>query len=168
MDHDAQDAPPPAAETAPPPAAAADAGGGRAAGEFERYALVAALTLVVLCLLIWDRWHGDPAPLAAPRPDRTLRVRIGGDAPPQSGASPDVRRASSDVPREVKPAVPPAPPVPVPPRERTYTVKDGDTLGAIAARELGSASRASEIAALNGIDDPALIRKGAVLKLPPK
>jgi len=164
MDHDAPDGT--ASESAPPPAAA-DAGAARPAGDFERYALIAALTLVVLCLLIWDRWHGDPSPGTAPRPDRTLRVRIGGDPVPADEANKDVRRSSSDPARhaEAAPAPPPPPPAPA---VRTYTVKDGDTLGVIATRELGSASRAKEIAALNGIDDPALIRKGAVLKLPPK
>jgi nucleoid-associated protein YgaU len=159
MDQDARDA----AESAPPAAA----GDTRGAGDFERYALIAALTLVVLCLLIWDRWHGDPSTGAAPRPDRTLRVRIGGDAAPATGAgaADEARRASNDPAKHVLPAPPPPPP---PPAVRTYTVKDGDTLGAIASRELGSASRAAEIAALNGIQDAALIRKGAVLKLPPK
>lgn len=163
MDHDARDAP----ESAPP----ATAGGGqtpRRAGDFERYALIAALTLVVLCLLVWDRWHGDPASEPAPRPDRTLRVRIGGDAPPANDRR-DVGRASNDLANRAKaPAPAPAPPAPAPAPERTYTVKDGDTLGAIASRELGSATRAAEIAALNGIQDPAMIRKGAVLKLPAK
>jgi nucleoid-associated protein YgaU len=38
---------------------------------------------------------------------------------------------------------------------RTYTVKDGDRLDLIAARELGDAGRWSEIAAYNDITDPA-------------
>lgn len=168
MDDDAPDAPAPEQAEAPPPAAT-DPGAARGAGDFERYALIAALTLVVLCLLVWDRWHGDPAPGAASRPDRTLRVRIGGDPPPAPSpdTAKDTRRANSDVARTERPVAPPPPPPP-PPAQRTYTVKDGDTLGAIASRELGSSSRADEIAALNGISDPALIRKGAVLKLPPK
>lgn len=167
MDQDAPDAPAPAAET-PPSAGAAEGAAARPSGDFERYALIAALTLVVLCLLIWDRWHGDPAPSAAPRPDRTLRVRIGGDAPQQQGPGADAPRANSDVTRNRASGVPVVPPRPAPAHERTYTVKDGDTLGTIASQQLGSASRAAEIATLNGIDDPALIRKGAVLKLPPK
>jgi nucleoid-associated protein YgaU len=140
---------------------------GERAGEFERYALIAALTLVVLCLLVWDRWHGDPASLPAPRPDRTLRVRIGGDPPAPAGGPGEAHRANSDLGTAAKAPPPPAP-APAPSPERTYTVKDGDTLGAIASRELGSAARAKEIAALNGIDDPALIKKGSVLKLPAK
>ncbi|WP_325051981.1 peptidoglycan DD-metalloendopeptidase family protein [Streptomyces triticagri] len=50
----------------------------------------------------------------------------------------------------------------------TYTVKAGDTLGAIAAAQLGNAARHPEIAALNGIADPNLIKVGQKLKLPPK
>jgi nucleoid-associated protein YgaU len=162
MDQESPDAP--AQEPVSPPLGAVAA---RGAGDFERYALIAALTLVVLCLLVWDRWHGDPASGPAPRPDRTLRVRIGGDPVAPAGGSGEAHRANSDLGTAAKPPAPP-PPAPAPPPERTYTVKDGDTLGAIASRELGSAARAKDIAALNGIDDPALIKKGSVLKLPAK
>jgi nucleoid-associated protein YgaU len=49
---------------------------------------------------------------------------------------------------------------------RSYSVRRGDTLSAIAARELGSAERWSEIAALNPRVDPARLSVGAVLQLP--
>lgn len=49
---------------------------------------------------------------------------------------------------------------------RTYTVRSGDTLSAIASRELGSVSRWNDIAARNGIRDPRTIRVGQVLVLP--
>ncbi|RII18775.1 Murein DD-endopeptidase MepM [Streptomyces sp. YIM 130001] len=49
-----------------------------------------------------------------------------------------------------------------------YTVKAGDTLGAIARTQLGSAARHPEIAALNGITDPNLIKVGQKLELPPR
>lgn len=52
------------------------------------------------------------------------------------------------------------------PSGRTYTVRAGDTLSAIAARELGSAARFTEIAELNDLDDPDLITVGQVLTLP--
>lgn len=51
-------------------------------------------------------------------------------------------------------------------RARTVTVRPGDTLGKIAARELGAAKRWREIATLNGIRDPDNVRAGRVLKLP--
>lgn len=51
-------------------------------------------------------------------------------------------------------------------RAKTYTVKRGDTLSAIAARKLGKASRWREIAKLNGIRDPRRLKVGKVLKLP--
>lgn len=49
---------------------------------------------------------------------------------------------------------------------RTYTVKRGDSLGSIASRQLGNASRWEEIAKLNNVIDPRLVRAGQVLRLP--
>lgn len=51
---------------------------------------------------------------------------------------------------------------------RTITVRKGETLGQIAQRELGSASRMEEIVRLNAdqIDDADEIRAGMVLRLP--
>ncbi len=48
---------------------------------------------------------------------------------------------------------------------RTYTVKNGDTLGSIAKRELGSTKRWPEIEALNGVKAERL-SVGMTLKLP--
>lgn len=47
-----------------------------------------------------------------------------------------------------------------------YTVRDGDTLGAIAARQLGDYSQWTAIAEANGIRDPAAIAVGTTLRLP--
>lgn len=61
-------------------------------------------------------------------------------------------------------ARPTASPAPTPPpRPRTYKVQPGDTLTAIAAR---FDTTIKELAALNGITNPSLIRVGQVLKLP--
>ena len=62
----------------------------------------------------------------------------------------------------------PPPPVgpPPPTNTRTYTVRSGDTLSAIAQRELGSANRWPEIARLNNISNPERIEVGQVLQLP--
>lgn len=49
---------------------------------------------------------------------------------------------------------------------RTYTVRAGDTLSAIAARLLGNAKRWPEIAKANSIRDPRALRVGQVLRLP--
>jgi nucleoid-associated protein YgaU len=136
------------------------------AGDFERYALLAAITLVVLCLLLWDRWHDVSPTVTSPPADRTLRVEIGGDAPKSApGGAPAKKSVSQDPPGK-QPAPPPAPPAPAP--QRTYTVKQGDNLNDIARRELGSAARADEIAKLNGITDPSKLKINQVLKLPPK
>ena len=48
----------------------------------------------------------------------------------------------------------------------TYTVQYGDTLSGIAKELLGDASRYKEIAALNGIDNPNVIKVGQVLQIP--
>jgi len=50
----------------------------------------------------------------------------------------------------------------------TYTVKAGDNLTAIAVKIYKDASKWREIADLNRIANPALIRVGQVLQLPPK
>ncbi|MBC8202901.1 MAG: LysM peptidoglycan-binding domain-containing protein [Planctomycetes bacterium] len=47
-----------------------------------------------------------------------------------------------------------------------YTVVSGDTLGGIAHKLLGSAKYASNIAALNNIDDPRTIQLGRTLRIP--
>lgn len=62
----------------------------------------------------------------------------------------------------------PAPtPAPSPQQSgRSYTVKPGDSLWAIAARELGDGSRFREIATLNGIANPSSISVGVTLQLP--
>jgi LysM repeat protein len=50
--------------------------------------------------------------------------------------------------------------------QRSYTVRKGDTLSAIAARLLGKASRWRDIASLNGIRDPSHLQVGQKLKIP--
>ena len=50
----------------------------------------------------------------------------------------------------------------------TYTVRPGDVLQRIALRELGDSSRTDEIASLNGLSNPDMIRIGMVLTLPAK
>ncbi len=133
-------------------------------GDFERYALIAALTLVVACLLVWDTRRG--ARSGPPPQDRTARIRLGGGTPPVPS------RAQPPRPAGARPAVvpdaPPPPPSPPAPATRTYTVRDGDTLSGIAQRELGSSGRAREIASLNSLADPDRLKAGQVLQLPLK
>lgn len=49
---------------------------------------------------------------------------------------------------------------------RTYTVKPGDTLSAIAAAELGDADRFTELAELNKLSNPDIIEIGQEITLP--
>jgi len=133
------------------------------AGDFERYALIAALTLVVLCLLLWDRGRADERRPTAPRPDRTLRVEIGGGSPAKTNApAPATNTTPDPPPRPAPQQAPPAAPA------RTYVVKSGDTLYDIARQELGSSSRAKEIVELNAITDDSKLKIGQVLTLPAK
>ena len=60
----------------------------------------------------------------------------------------------------------PAVTAPQPAAARTYTVKAGDTLSAIAAKHLGDWKRWEEIARLNGIRDPRRLQIGTKLRLP--
>lgn len=52
------------------------------------------------------------------------------------------------------------------PSTRTHTVKAGDTLWAIAVRELGDGKRWPEIAKLNDVRDPRALQIGQTLRLP--
>ena len=53
----------------------------------------------------------------------------------------------------------------IPVAEKTYTVKAGDSLWAIAAKQLGNGGRYKEIMSLNGLKDD-VIYAGQMLKLP--
>jgi nucleoid-associated protein YgaU len=91
-------------------------------------------------------------------------------AAPDSGAA----GASTDT------TVPPAPPAWQPPPEvytpppaapasagtGAYKVQKGDTLYSIARKELGNASRWKELASLNSLQKPYVIKVGQELKLP--
>ncbi len=50
--------------------------------------------------------------------------------------------------------------------ERTYVVRRGDTLSAIAAQAYGDPSQWREIASANAIDDPRTVEPGLVLTIP--
>lgn len=52
------------------------------------------------------------------------------------------------------------------PSGRTYTVRARDTLSSIAASQLGNYRRWPEIASMNQVRDPRLLRVGQVLRLP--
>lgn len=138
----------------------------RASGDFERYGLLAALTLVVLCMLLADRIRNAAPQAVAPPADRLLRVRIGGEAGSPRRAVPGDRRAAAGVDDP-----PPAPRAIEPPASqlgRSCVVGAGETLGDISLRELGTSKRAREIADLNDIANVHQIRAGQTLRLPPR
>lgn len=51
------------------------------------------------------------------------------------------------------------------PARKTYTVKSGDSLWGICARELGSGGKCWDVARKNGIADPGIIQPGQVVDL---
>jgi LysM repeat protein len=95
------------------------------------------------------------------RVGQVLKLSLGGTPAPAPTQAP----APSPTPTPtVRPTpTPRASAAPVPSGVKTYTVKAGDTLGAIAAR---FGTTATELAKLNGITDPGYIRVGQVLRLP--
>ena len=48
-----------------------------------------------------------------------------------------------------------------------YTIKEGETLDWLAAKEYGSAAQWRFIAEVNQIDDPSRLKPGTVISLPP-
>ncbi|RMG13442.1 MAG: LysM peptidoglycan-binding domain-containing protein [Planctomycetota bacterium] len=71
----------------------------------------------------------------------------------------------ASAPTSAPPSAPPASAPRPATRERTYTVRKGDTLYAIARRELGSGARWRELVDLNGLSSEH-VRAGTVLRLP--
>lgn len=92
--------------------------------------------------------------------------RLGADGAVREGVRIEVPAAAPS-PAPSTPAARPVSPAPTEPRR--YAVKQGDTLGRIAQRELGTVRRQAEIIALNKtrIDDADDIREGMILLLPP-
>ncbi|MCY3000511.1 MAG: LysM peptidoglycan-binding domain-containing protein [Planctomycetota bacterium] len=91
---------------------------------------------------------------------------------PQNGGAPIVTPVggssmTTPVPTPTTtPGVPERRTPPVVAGARTYTVKQGDTLGGIAARELGSATRWTEIQKANDNLAPEKLRVGMTINLP--
>lgn len=108
-----------------------------------------------------QRENPEALPRAAPRRTvATTSTPFGSVEPPPSLAR--------DYPEaEMKMMLPAEPPANQP---RTHTVVDGDTLASLADRFLGSPARAQELFEANrdAIHDPALLRIGIELKIPPR
>ena len=131
-----------------------------------RYGLLAALTLVLACALLWDRLHPPTTrslfPRDLPAVQDTARIIVGGTpAPsppiPTAPSGPGVVESTADVP--ASDAVETG-------GDREYTVAAGDTLGRIATTTLGTSRKASELAAANGMKVTDPLRIGQVLRIP--
>ena len=87
---------------------------------------------------------------------------FGTTAPATAAPSGTPTPAPTVAPTE-RPTAAPTPQPTATPRPRTYKVRSGDTLSGIAAR---FGTTVAELAALNGITNPSLLRVGQVLQLP--
>ncbi len=134
-----------------------------------RTGLLASLTLVLACALLWDRLHPPRTaalfPRDLPASEDTARVIVGGNpapAPPPAPAAPAAAPAAPPA-GKAKPAPAGAPPAAMP---RTHRVAGGDTLYAIARRYYGDGSRWSRIAEANGLSEGDALRVGRTLRIP--
>lgn len=126
--------------------------------------LVAAFLFVLGSALFWNGLYRGAAEDSREFVDsaRFTLLRNGGDAPYRP-LSPSAETDSPPRPHRV------APDRPAPPARssRTVSVKKGDSLYEIADDNLGDGTRWQELARLNDIEPPYLIRPGQVLRLPP-
>ena len=122
---------------------------------------------------IAERFYGDGnlwRKLAAHNTDRvaengSVRVGVALKIPERSALVGTARVA----PATPKRATTVRTPAPKPAMTRTYTVRKGDTLGAICSRELGSSKRMDDVIALNPkLESADMIYVGMKLKLPAK
>ncbi|MGW6819254.1 LysM peptidoglycan-binding domain-containing protein [Streptomyces sp. NPDC055005] len=105
-----------------------------------------------------DRMAAAAPPKPAPAPPK----------PPAAGPVVHHTPTPASAAHKAVPAAPMPKPAPVA-KKRTYTVKSGDSLSAIARRELGNEARWRELYAMNrGVvgSNPDLIHPGMVLTLP--
>ena len=130
--------------------------------------LAAPATVVIvgaaLGALLLSRGPGAPGPASggsvASTPGASTQSAAAASPPASAAPSPSPAPTASSLPSPTQGAS--ASPFPTA-GSRTYTVRPGDTLGAIAAK-FGTTTRV--LVQLNGIANPSLIRVGAVLKLP--
>ena len=105
--------------------------------------------------------RGPLAPGSSPGGDEAASPAPAGTVVPATGSP-------SSAPTSEPTAAPTPRPAPTPaasttPRPKTYKVRSGDTLSAIASR---FGTTIAEISALNNIANPSLIRVGQVLRIP--
>ncbi len=128
--------------------------------------LAAPVTVVIvgaaLGALLLSRGPGAPGPT----PSGSGEAALGTSSPSAASSSPG-SPAPSRTPAPSSSPIPSSTPgpsaSPTTTSGRTYTVRPGDTLGAIAAK-FGTTTRV--LVQLNGIANPSLIHAGEVLKLP--
>jgi LysM repeat protein len=139
--------------------------------------LAAPATVVIvgaaLGALLLSRGPGAPGPTAGGIGGPTLGTSTASSVASSPPASVELPQSPAPTTSPLLSSAPTASPLPSPTPGaspspattggRTYTIRPGDTLGAIAAK-FGTTTRV--LAQLNGIANPGLIRAGEVLKLP--
>lgn len=123
--------------------------------------LVAAFLFVTGSALLWNGLYRS-ATEGSRRfadSDRLVLLVNGGDAPARPLAASSPRRNANRIRSGAGRSAPPPP-------SRTVSVEKGDSLIEIADAALGNGNRWREIAHLNDIEPPYLIRPGQVLRLP--
>lgn len=127
--------------------------------------LAAVLLLVAGSAVAWDRmYRGRPAD--APVMPRADRLAVFEHRPSSRAAPARTATTSSPPPRVHRP--PPRLPSAqsADPSPRIWTVRRGDSLYGIAEEAYGDPMRWRDIARLNGLREPFLIRAGQSLRLP--
>jgi nucleoid-associated protein YgaU len=120
----------------------------------------------------WSEMQGEFAPLLAKlqaaksAAEASTLLLTGFERPADQGAAVQAKRAAYGQGYYDRHAVGDAPGQTDNADFTIYIVKNRDTLYGIAKSELGDGSRYVEIAELNGIKDPYIIKTGQVLKLP--
>jgi 5'-nucleotidase len=103
------------------------------------------------------------------------RISYGQQAPAVPAAKEPTPTIKEPPPEPAKPAPAPAEPpkaaeapkvVVIPPRFRDYVIKHGDTLEAIAERELGSRALVNVLRSANALMDPEHLKEGRTIRIP--
>lgn len=146
--------------------------------------VVVILIIVGLLVIIWGRGEPEPQeieqlvgptqpPATSLDPSASLETRDGAGEPvtPVTPALPGIETKEPETTDPILPekVTTPLTPTPTPAATTwTYTVAGGDSLQLIAQDQLGTWRRYKDIATLNNLAKPYVIRLGQKLRMPPK
>lgn len=127
----------------------------------RRLAAPATIVVVGVALGALVLARGPLAPGSSPAGDDMVSPSPAGTVAPATAAPSGAPTPAPSAAPSLRPTSTPT--VSATPRPKTYKVRSGDTMSAIAAR---FGTTIAEIAALNNIANPSLIRVGQVLRIP--